>query len=79
MSLNQDTDLYVGLLDGDESVTFEAREGRGIWIHVATGSVSTNGRALTAGDGAAVTQTGELQFENGREAEVLVFDMAKYG
>lgn len=77
VSLNQDVDLYAGLLDGDESATLELRPGREGWVHVARGGVTLNGQALGAGDGVAVSEPGTLAFSGGRDAEVLVFDMAQ--
>jgi len=76
VSLNQDADVLAGLFDGDESATYAARPQRDLWIHVARGSIEVNGETLEAGDGAAVDAAGELQLADGRDAEVLLFDMA---
>jgi redox-sensitive bicupin YhaK (pirin superfamily) len=76
VSLNQDADVLAGLFDGDESATYVTRPRRDLWIHVARGSLSVNGQALQAGDGAAVSGEETLRFADGRDAEVLVFDMA---
>lgn len=75
VSLNQDADVYAGLIDGTESATLRVRPDRDLWLHVARGSVSVNGQMLAAGDGAAVSGPGDLLFSNGQQAEVLVFDM----
>jgi redox-sensitive bicupin YhaK (pirin superfamily) len=76
VSLNQDADVYAGLFNGEESATFIAQPQRDHWIHVACGTLSINGQILEAGDGAAVHGPVELRFENGQNAEVLLFDMA---
>jgi redox-sensitive bicupin YhaK (pirin superfamily) len=76
VSLNQDADVYAGLFNGDESAAFIAQPQRAHWIHVARGTLSINRQILEAGDGAAVNGPGELRFENGQNAEVLLFDMA---
>jgi len=76
VSLNQDADVLAGLFDGDESTTYTARPQRDLWIHIARGFIEVNGEALQAGDGAAVDAGGELRFADGRDAEVLLFDMA---
>ena len=62
--------------DGDESATYPTRPRRDLWVHVARGSVSVNGHPLEAGDGAAVSGEDALRFADGRDAEVLLFDMA---
>lgn len=77
VALNQDADIHAGLLDGDEAVDFEVRANRDVWVHLARGAVELNGEALEAGDGAALSEAGTLSFSNGRDAEVLVFDMAR--
>jgi redox-sensitive bicupin YhaK (pirin superfamily) len=77
VSLNQDVNMYAGFFDGDESANFTARAGRSVWIHVARGQLQVSGELLQAGDGASVTEAGDLEFSAGQEAEVLVFDMAQ--
>jgi len=76
VALNQDADVYAGLFDGEENAAFSTRPGRDLWIHVARGSLSVNGQTLEAGDGAAASGEDALRFENGQDAEVLLFDMA---
>jgi redox-sensitive bicupin YhaK (pirin superfamily) len=43
---------------------------------VASGSVTLNGVPFVAGDGAAVSDETQLEFEGKDAAEVLVFDLA---
>jgi redox-sensitive bicupin YhaK (pirin superfamily) len=77
VSLNQDVDLYAGLLSGEEALTFEATANRDVWVHIARGELMLNGQALAAGDGAALNGPGALSFTAGKDAEVLLFDMAR--
>jgi redox-sensitive bicupin YhaK (pirin superfamily) len=75
--INQDAKLYATLVDGAESVTLEPVKGRLVYAHVARGSVSVNGTPLEAGD--AVQFQGndnKVRLDNGRKAEVLLFDLA---
>jgi hypothetical protein len=44
-------------------------------VHVARGALHVAGLHLEAGDGLEVTDNGELEFREGRGAEVLVFDL----
>lgn len=76
ITIHQDVDLYVTRLDGDHSVKADLTPGRIAWIHVARGSVQLNGQSLSAGDGVAVRDEQSLVFEQGDQAEVLLFDMA---
>lgn len=71
------TDVYASTLDGDQSVSFELREGRRAYIHVARGSLSVNGQPLTVGDGLAILDPGTLDIGKGDKAEILLFDLAQ--
>ena len=77
VSVNQDVDLYAGLIDGDESATFELREGREAWVQVARGRLEVNGQVIEVGDGLSTTDPGTLNFSAGEDAEVLVFDLRR--
>jgi redox-sensitive bicupin YhaK (pirin superfamily) len=75
VALNQDVDLWVTRLDGDAARSFDVRPGRSAWVHVARGSVVVNGRVLTDGDAAGISDE-VITLTNGERAEVLVFDLA---
>ncbi|MVW73318.1 pirin family protein [Bordetella sp. 15P40C-2] len=75
MRIHQDARLYVGLFDGDENAQLPLAVGRRAWVHVARGEVRVNGEWLTAGDAIALTDEANVQLSEGRQAEVLVFDL----
>ena len=75
VALQQDLDLWVTRLDGAAARTFDLRQGRSAWVHVARGSAVINGRVLSEGDAAEVNSE-MLTFTNGDQAEILVFDIA---
>ena len=70
-------DVYAGTFDGDQSTSFEVRDGRRAWVQVARGHLDVNGTLLSEGDGLAVTEPGLLTLSDGQGAEMLVFDLAK--
>jgi redox-sensitive bicupin YhaK (pirin superfamily) len=74
--VHQDVDLYSTLLRGGDEVTHKPRPGRKIWIQVARGAVSVNGKRLSAGDGAAITDEPRVDISATGDAEILLFDMA---
>jgi redox-sensitive bicupin YhaK (pirin superfamily) len=74
--IHQDARLYAGLFDGAESARLELDARRRVYVHVARGEVSVNGQRLAAGDALALQEVGDLSIDQGREAEVLVFDLA---
>ncbi len=73
--IHQDARVYAGLFDDGETAGLNVDPGRRIYVHVARGSVTVNGIALNTGDALKLTDTDELAIGNGRQAEVLVFDL----
>ncbi|CAM2010826.1 pirin family protein [Acanthopleuribacter pedis] len=77
IALNQDADLYAGLFDGEEQATHKFAPGRSGWLHVARGEVTLNdGMHLKAGDGVAIRNETSINLSQGKNAEVLLFDLA---
>ena len=76
VKINQDAQLYVSLLKPDDEVTHELAAGRHGWLQVVRGAVELNGRKLSQGDGAAISDETELNIKGASDAEVLLFDLA---
>lgn len=76
VSLNQDVDMSVVLLEGDEHAGYTVGNGRDVWLHVACGRVTINGQVAQEGDGLSTSAAGELLFSDGERAEIVLFDMA---
>lgn len=75
LRIQQDTRVYAGLFDGDESATLTLDKQRHAYVHVARGSVELNGVKLEAGDGVRLRNPQTLHLASGKDAEVLVFDL----
>lgn len=75
LTINQDARVYAGLFDGDERASLTLPASRHAYVHVAAGSVSVNGERLQEGDGLKIRQADTLEFAQGQNAEVLVFDL----
>jgi quercetin 2,3-dioxygenase len=73
--IHQDARVYAGLFDGDERASLAVAKGRRAYVHVARGAVTANGVTLGAGDALKVTDASSLELSQGREAEVIVFDL----
>jgi redox-sensitive bicupin YhaK (pirin superfamily) len=73
--IQQDARVYAGLFDGDEKAQLAIRPGRRAYVHVARGAITVNGTTLEAGDALKLTDAGQLTLAQGRDAEVLVFDL----
>jgi quercetin 2,3-dioxygenase len=75
--IHQDARVYAGLLNGAEDATLDVEKSRRIYAHVARGTIVANGIALDSGDALKVTGGGTLALANGRDAEVIVFDLPR--
>jgi redox-sensitive bicupin YhaK (pirin superfamily) len=73
--IHQDAFLYAGILDGDDRATHTLQPGRGVYVHVARGSIEVNGEKLSAGDAMQATDLDTVELANGSDAEVLLFDL----
>jgi redox-sensitive bicupin YhaK (pirin superfamily) len=73
--IHQDARIYAGTFNADETAHLEVSEGRRMYVHVARGAIEANGVALSAGDALQITGDLKLHLEQGKDAEVLVFDL----
>ena len=76
VTLHADARLYAGLFNGDEAATLALNPQRKTWVQMVRGQLDVNGQTLQAGDAAAVESESQLHLRAGRDAEVLVFDLA---
>jgi redox-sensitive bicupin YhaK (pirin superfamily) len=74
--IQQDVRMYASVLAGGQAVQHTIARGRKGWLHVVTGAVTVNDRALTAGDGLAIDGEEALSVSSASKGEVLLFDMA---
>jgi redox-sensitive bicupin YhaK (pirin superfamily) len=77
LRIQQDTRVYAGLFDGDESATLTLDKNRHAYVHVARGSIELDGVKLEAGDGVRLRTSQTLHLSAGQDAEVLVFDLRR--
>ena len=75
ISLHQDMDMSVALINQDEEVDYAIMPGRAAWVHIARGQVAMNDNELKTGDGAEISDENLLQFKQGQNAEVIVLDV----
>ena len=73
--MHQDAHVYAGLFDGDERASITIPRGRRVYVHVARGEVSVNGAELKAGDAVKAIDEAHIELAQGRQAEVLLFDL----
>ena len=71
----QDARVWAGLFDGAERCKQHLAPERYAYVHVARGEITIIGNRLATGDGARIRNEGLITFEQGKEAEVLLFDL----
>jgi len=76
VTIHQDAFVYAALIDGAERVVHNLAAGRRVYVHVARGEISVNAERLAAGDALKASGIAQIVLENGRQAEVLLFDLA---
>jgi len=76
VTVQADASIYAALIDGDEQAGYAVPAGRRVYVHVARGELEVNGERLGAGDAAMIEAEEAVTLANGREAEVLLFDVA---
>ena len=75
VKIHQDARLYIGSFTGEESAALPLEKGRRAYVHVARGEVDVNATRLLTGDAAKLEDADSIRLVNGREAEILVFDL----
>jgi redox-sensitive bicupin YhaK (pirin superfamily) len=77
VTVHQDVEMYVTMLDAGGQVDHPLAPGRGAWVQVVRGEVTLNGtHSLAAGDGAALDDEALVEITASTPSEVLLFDLA---
>jgi redox-sensitive bicupin YhaK (pirin superfamily) len=76
VTIHADASLSAGLFDGSEAAELALDPKRVGYVHVARGTLVANGQPLNAGDALVLEGESRLILDQGRDAEVLVFDLA---
>jgi len=76
VTLHADASIHAGLFDGDESASRPLDATGHTYVQVLRGEISVNGTALKAGDAAHLQGEPRLVLGQGRDAEVIVFELA---
>ncbi len=74
--IHQDARIFSTLLNGIERVVHPMSGGRRAYAHVARGEATVNGMELAAGDALKMVDVAGVEISQGRDAEILLFDLA---
>ena len=75
IAIRQDADLWLAKLEPGQSVSHTPAKNRAAWVHVAEGEVVLNGKSLSGGDAAAISEEAKLQLSANKPSQVLLFDL----
>lgn len=76
ISIHQDFNMLVGQLNkSGQTLTFELKPNRALWVQVAKGQVKLSDDSLQAGDGVSIEKAGTLEFYGGDSAEIILMEM----
>jgi len=73
--IHQNARIYAGLFAGDETATLDLAPNRRCYLHVARGEIRANDIVLRGGDGLKLTDATALKLADGKDAEVIAFDL----
>jgi redox-sensitive bicupin YhaK (pirin superfamily) len=76
VKIHADANVYAGLFDGGESASLELDPMRKAYAHLISGTLDINGQSLKTGDALLISDESKLTIENGKGAEVLIFDLS---
>lgn len=76
VTIHQDVNLYVALLEAGEELVYRIPAGRHVWLQVARGKVCVNGTELDHSDGAAISEEGQIVVAGQEKSEILLFNLA---
>ena len=75
-TIAQDASIYLLKLRPGTQTSHPLAAGRGLWLHVAKGTVLVNGIPLTAGDAVSLEEPGEIEITSiDSAAEAILFDL----
>ncbi|HEX4350592.1 MAG TPA: pirin family protein [Verrucomicrobiae bacterium] len=75
MEIHQDADLLLARLEPGQNVNHTLAAKRAAFVHVAEGEVTVNGKKLSGGDAAAVSEETKLEIAATKPSQVLLFDL----
>ena len=76
VTVHADAAVYAGLFDGGETAELGLDPARKGYVHLVRGELDVNGQRLATGDAALLEGENRIVLANGKDAEVLVFDLA---
>jgi len=76
IQIRQDADFWIGHLNKGEIKDFKLSQGRGIYLHCASGAARLNGNRIQTGDAIKIEEEGAItMLGEDAHSEILLFDL----
>jgi redox-sensitive bicupin YhaK (pirin superfamily) len=75
-TIHQDADVYRVRLKAGESISHDLPPGRGLWLQLIKGELTSDETTLRPGDAASTEAPGAIRFTATEDSEALLFDLA---
>lgn len=76
VKIHADARIYAGLFDRAQSEKIELDPNRKAYVHLVKGALYINGIPLSSGDALLVENESNLLISDGKDAEVIIFDLS---
>ena len=76
VTIHADASIYAGLFGSAQMAVRALDSTRKCYVHLIRGALTVNRHTLQAGDAALLSGESQLELAHGKDAEVLVFDLA---
>ncbi len=73
--IHQNARLYTAFLSSQQTLSFEVKPKRSVWLQVVNGSVWVNQVYLENGDGLAISEPTHLNLSEAKDVDLLLFDL----
>ena len=76
VKIHADAKIYAGKFDGAQAQSLNIDASRKAYVHLIQGSLTVNSQKLHSGDALLIENESSLQLGDGKDAEVLFFDLS---
>lgn len=77
LKIAQQARLYSAVMGSGSVLKHDLKPGRLGWVHVVSGQLSVNGKALATGDGIGLVDESAITLQADQAADILVFDLPR--
>jgi len=75
ISIHQNANMYISRLKKSDSLDFEVKSDRKLWIQLVKGSVRVNDQEISTGDAVAASDIGNAKITASEDSEMILFDL----